>query len=338
MNFEEYLKDKKLFLTFFVVLMIIINLIMLLDPNSRMHSGNILYLDILSFILMIIYLLVEFSFKKRYFDMLKELDEYTGDIITALPEPQSNEEIIINDLISHLNYLNYLKYDALYKEKRDYDEFIATWVHEIKIPISIIKLTLENDVVNDKSKSIFEEIERIENYIEQVLYYSKSDDFSKDYFISDVNIEKIIKDIIKKNAKTFISKKISVDISNLDYDVKTDKKWLDFVLNQIVSNSLKYTDKNGSIKFYSLNSEFEKILIIEDDGVGIKKEDIKRIFDRGFTGYNGRNYSKSTGMGLYLSKKLLNKLGHKITVESKFGNYTKIMIHFPRLNDYYNFK
>ncbi|MEA1960846.1 MAG: ATP-binding protein [Bacillota bacterium] len=121
----------------------------------------------------------------------------------------------------------------------------------------------------------------------------------------------------------------------MDIDVSSDKKWLLFILDQIISNSLKYINPGGLIKIYTERSEREKRLIIMDNGVGIRTEDIERVFDRGFTGYNGREFTKSTGMGLYLTKKLARKLGHDVTIDSVYGEYTKVTIHFFKLGDYY---
>jgi hypothetical protein len=160
--------------------------------------------------------------------------------------------------------------------------------------------------------SIDEEFDKIENYIEQVLYYSKIDDFSKDYFINEVGINRLVKEAVKKQAKTFINKKINIEFHNIDLLVTTDKKWILFILDQVLSNSLKYTLPGGTIKIYGLiESKFQK-LIIEDNGIGIKSEDINRVFDKSFTGYNGRENYKSTGIGLYLSQVIRLFAGLKI--------------------------
>jgi signal transduction histidine kinase len=171
-----------------------------------------------------------------------------------------------------------------------------------------------------------------------VLYYSRSDNFSKDYIISEVNINKLIKESIKKHSILFIKKHIKLvnEISDT-LIVDTDKKWLLFIVDQLVSNALKYTHDDGSISFKASENDKEKLLTIEDNGIGIKAEDLKRIFSSAFTGYNGRNENlKATGMGLYLSQKLAKKLGHHITLESEYGKGTKVTIHFPKWNDYYS--
>ena len=147
-------------------------------------------------------------------------------------------------------------------------------------------------------------------------------------------LDRLVKEAVKKQAKTFINKKINIEIDNIDLVVTTDKKWLSFILDQVLSNALKYTSPGGRIKIYGSIEDKAQKLIIEDNGIGVKSEDLRRVFDKGFTGYNGRENYKSTGIGLYLSKKLARKLGHDISIESKYGEYTKIIIIFPKLSDY----
>lgn len=155
------------------------------------------------------------------------------------------------------------------------------------------------------------------------------------FFIQEYELKPLVNELVKNHARIFISKKIRIRIDKLDIIVLTDKKWLMFILNQVLNNSLKYTPEEGLIHIYAEENAEEKRLIITGSGVGIKEEDIQRVFDRGFTGYNGRMFSRSTGMGLYLAKSLARKLGHEMSVESQFGKYTKVIIHFPRLGDFY---
>ena len=150
----------------------------------------------------------------------------------------------------------------------------------------------------------------------------------KDFLIQEVNIEKIIRNIIKKYSKYFISKKIILDLNNLNFKVLSDEKWLYFIFEQLLSNSLKYSSLGDNISIYCKRTKNYLQLRVEDTGCGIKKEDLNRIFNKGFTGNNGRNNSKSTGLGLYLVKELCDKLGHKIDVDSEYNQYTKFTITF----------
>ncbi|SHH39244.1 sensor histidine kinase [Tepidibacter thalassicus] len=340
MNFKKYILDKKYLILFYIILMSFISLVIYLDITVKVSINNILYINFVSFVLFLFYLIGEYLVCKRYYEDINYiLKNKKEDIINCLPSPSNYIHHLCNELLINVYNQQNQKINKLYEEKKENLEFITSWVHEIKIPIAVSRLIIENSISKSKEEildSLEEEIDRIENYVEQSLYYSRLDDFSKDYLINEINVEKIVKEVIKKHAKTFINKKIKIDIEDINMSVHTDKKWLIFIINQIIDNSLKYTAEGGYIKINIEKDEKEKRLIIEDNGIGIKKEDIQRIFDRGFTGYNGRKNYKSTGMGLYLSKRLAIKLGHDITVESKFKEYTKVTIHFPKLIDYFD--
>ncbi|WP_206427321.1 sensor histidine kinase [Clostridium rectalis] len=339
MNIKKYLIDKIYLIIFFVVLMIFVSLMVYLDGTVKVQLANIIYMNFVSLFLFIFYLFIDFFKRKRYYNALNYIIENVNeDIVSALPEARNNEEKIYNNLFKKLFEEEAIKIHRLNNDRRENSEFITSWVHEIKTPIAVTRLIIEDSM--DKSKeeildSIEDEINKIDGYVEQALYYSKIDDFSKDYFIQEINLDKSIKEIIKKHAKTFIGKKIKVEIGEINIEVLTDKKWIDYIIDQILSNALKYTNVSGSIKIYTTEDKKEKRLIILDNGNGIKKEDINRVFEKGFTGHNGRENVKSTGMGLYLSDKLAKKLGHYISIESKFYEYTKVIIHFPKLTNYY---
>jgi signal transduction histidine kinase len=146
----------------------------------------------------------------------------------------------------------------------------------------------------------------------------------------------LVKEGVKRQAKTFINKRIKIDIGEGNLSVLTDRKWLMFIIDQILSNSLKYTGEGGKISIVYEEDVKEKRLVIEDNGIGIPPEDLDRVFEKGFTGNTGRQHYKSTGMGLYLAKKLCRKLGHDISIESEYGRYTRVVLHFPKHNNYLN--
>lgn len=316
-----------------------ISAVVYLDNTVKISLDNLAYINFVCWTLFVSYLLVEFIYLRSHYKIVNEIIEnQSEEISNSLPKPKTYEQNLYNKLVKKVYKYENEKFQKLYLDKIENMEFITSWVHEVKTPIAVSRLIIENS--SDKPKedildSIEEELSRIDNYVEQALYYSKIDDFSKDYFINEIDLGKVVKEIVKKNAKTFIVKRISLDIHNNEFSVLTDKKWLLFILDQVLSNSLKYTDKGGKIEILGEEDEKEKRLIIKDNGVGIKPEDISRVFHKGFTGYNGRINNKSTGMGLYLAKKLCNKLSHDITLESTYGEYTKITLHFPKLIDYY---
>ena len=213
----------------------------------------------------------------------------------------------------------------------DYKEYIELWIHEIKIPIATSKMVIENNK-NAITKSIDEELDKVENYIEQALFYARSNTVEKDYYIRKVVLKEIVNESIKKNKSSLIQEKISIDIHDLDIEVNTDNKWIVFILNQIIQNSIKYRKKENSvIEIYANQGKENVILYIKDNGIGIKQGEITRVFEKGFTGTNGRlSNKKSTGIGLYLCKKLCNKLGTGIELNSVQNEGTEVKLVFPK--------
>lgn len=199
-------------------------------------------------------------------------------------------------------------------------------------------MIIENNK-NTVTKSIDEELNKIENYTEQALFYARSNTVEKDYYIKKVKLKDIVNDSIKKNKNALIQEKITVNIHDLDVSVNTDSKWIIFILNQIIQNSIKYKkqDSNSEIEIYSKKGKENVILYIKDNGIGIKKGEITRVFEKGFTGTNGRlSNKKSTGIGLYLCKKLCDKLGIAIELNSIQNEGTEVRLVFPQ-NSYTNF-
>ena len=223
-----------------------------------------------------------------------------------------------------------------YKENvNDFKEYIETWIHEVKIPIASMELMHFNH--QDKlSKSLKEEIDRLDDYTEKVLYYVRSENAEKDYLIKKVNLNKIIHNVLIKNKNILLENKIDVITDNKSAFVFSDAKWLEFIINQILSNSIKYHSKENPYIKISITKEDNLVFLnIYDNGIGISKKDLPRVFDKTFTGTNGHQNSKSTGMGLYIVKNLISKLGHQISITSKEHGYTKVTITFA-LNDYYH--
>lgn len=191
-------------------------------------------------------------------------------------------------------------------------------------------MIIENNP-NETTRSIEEEVNEIENYIEQALYYARSAIANKDYYIKKCNLKEIVNEVIKKNKKTLINKKIKIETKNTEQTIYTDTKWTQFILNQIIQNSIKYSKETNQEIICEAEEKKEKtILKIRDNGIGIKKSELPRVFNKGFTGTNGRIEKKSTGIGLYLCKKLCTNLGMGIEINSKENEWTEIKIIFPK--------
>ncbi len=195
-------------------------------------------------------------------------------------------------------------------------------------------MVIENNK-NEVTKSIGEELEKIENYIEQALFYARSNTVEKDYYIKKIGLQEIVNDSIKKNKNLLIPEKTILNLHDLNYEVNTDSKWMSFILNQILQNSVKYKKQNHNLELEISAKQGKQniILTLKDNGIGIKKGEITRVFEKGFTGTNGRKIGKkSTGIGLYLCKKLCDKLGLGLELNSIEGEGTEVRIVFPMGN------
>ena len=200
-------------------------------------------------------------------------------------------------------------------------EYYTVWAHQIKTPIASMRLQIQS-VDSDLARRLDGDLNRIEAYVEMVLTFLRLDSDSTDYVIRKIDLDAVIKPAIRKFARDFISKKLTMDFKPTEYKVLSDDKWLSFVIEQVLSNAVKYT-KKGGIKVYM---DEPGILCIEDTGIGISAEDLPRVFENGYTGFNGREDKRASGIGLYLCKRICDNLGHKIYAESEPGVGTKIRI------------
>ena len=283
-------------------------------------------------------IIIEFYRKKTFYDTLKENMEQLEQkylISEIIKEPSFAEGKILKSVIqdtgkSMLENVNKYKYI-----QQDYKDYIELWIHEVKLPIATSKLIIENNK-NEVTKNIEEELDQIENYVEQALYYARSSTVEKDYYINKCILKDIVNTAILKNKSNLILNKINIELENLDLQVYTDSKWCIFILNQIIQNSIKYKkDGNSILQINAKENKENVVLNIKDNGIGIKQEELEKVFEKGFTGTNGRiDGKKSTGMGLYLCKKLCDKLGLSIEIESKKDEYTQVKITFPK-NSYF---
>lgn len=331
MNFKLFFKEKVI--TILLLLFGIITIeIFLMTYNVGMFIK--IYIPLIIMGLYMISIIIEYFKRKKFYDnllkMLEELDEKYL-ITEIIKNPNFLEGKIFKNTLeqidkSMLENVNKYKYMT-----EDYKEYIELWIHEIKIPISASKMVIENNK-NAITKSIDEELDKVENYIEQALFYARSNTVEKDYYIRKVVLKEIVNESIKKNKSSLIQEKISIDIHDLEIEVNTDNKWIVFILNQIIQNSIKYRKKENSvIEIYANQGKENVILYIKDNGIGIKQGEITRVFEKGFTGTNGRlSNKKSTGIGLYLCKNLCNKLGIGIELNSVQNEGTKVKLVFPK--------
>ena len=329
MKFKCFLKDKIFYIISLLTLLIFTELLFYI---FKVNKYVVIYVTFFVIFFFMLILVAEYLRKRTFYNKFKQnlsnLDR-KNLILELIKRPNFLDGKILYDSIDDI--VRYMS-DEINKYKymgEEYREYIELWVHEIKTPIASSKLIIENNR-NKITESIDEELNKINDFIEQVLYYAKSSVVEKDYIIKENILQNIINNVIKKNKNDLINKKVQVMLENLNVSIKTDSKWLEYVINQIVTNSIKYSkDEDIKLKIYSKKFKECIKLYIEDNGIGISKEDIGRVFDKGFTGNNGRKYIKSTGMGLYLCKNLLQKLGHDIYINSKQNVGTRVVIVFP---------
>jgi len=320
--FISYLKKNLKCITSFIVFIVIFVIIFFL---YSIEIEIVIYAFILSAAFNSIIFIYDFYKYCNKYKKLKILENQITISIEHLPKANNLIETQYQQLLSIL-YNNKLNLNSKYDtEKAELIDYYTLWVHQIKTPISAMKLILQSDTSCYKSELQLE-LFKIEQYAQMVLQYLRYFDMSSDLILKKYNLYDIIKQAVKKYSIMFIQKKISLDLEKMDTYVLTDEKWIQFVIEQILSNALKYTHK-GKISIYIDKNETQS-LIIEDTGIGISQEDLPRIFDKGFTGYNGRIDKKSTGIGLYLCKKIISKLSHKISITSEVSVGTKVKIDF----------
>lgn len=218
--------------------------------------------------------------------------------------------------------------------KQEMSDYYSMWVHQIKTPIAamhVLQQTLEEEYPEQKYiKEIKLELFKIEQYVEMVLTYLRMGEMSGDLKFEKYSLDAIVRQVIRKYSQMFILRKIHLQYAKTSQCIVTDEKWLQFVLEQVLSNALKYTKDGGMIFIYTEEKENKKCLVIEDSGIGIQAEDLPRVFEKGFTGYNGRADKKSTGIGLYMCKKIMERLNHQIWIESEVDKGTKVYLDLAR--------
>lgn len=329
MKISEYLKDKLAGIILILVSIGIMDCVLYVVDLGILETCIIDGLFMLTYL---ITLLVEYIRKNSFYKtLLKSLNNLDKKFLLSevIESPNFLEGRILYECEKEVNKSMNDEIFRYNKQSKEYREYIETWVHEVKTPIASSKLIIENNK-NEVTESLLEEIEKIEYFVEQTLFYSRSNNVEKDYIITKISLKDIVNPVIRKNSKYLIARGVKIDISNLDIEVYTDKKWIEFIVNQVLNNGIKYTYKDPVFKIYGREEKDKVILIIKDNGVGISEKDIGRIFDKGFTGNNGRESAKSTGLGLYLCRKLANKLGLAINVYSKEYVGTEVEIVFPK--------
>ena len=249
---------------------------------------------------------------------------YRGQKLQVSAQAQTPLEKLLQERVEELEYEQKNQLLVEQEKYNDLLDYYTLWVHQVKTPIAASSLLI-GDLKDKEAKSQLEqELFKIESYVHLVLQYLRLESFHDDLVLKQENLADLVREVVKKYALFFIQQGLSLNLHDLDYTIVTDKKWFLVILEQVLSNSLKYT-KEGSIEIYF----HEDRLYIKDTGLGIQNSDLLRVFERGFSGYNGRLTQQSSGLGLYLSKKIADQLGHKIAIDSQVGQGTTVSIAFP---------
>lgn len=270
-----------------------------------------------------IYVILDYRRFSIHQAKLAEAKKYAGITLEKIPAAENPVEEQYRELLEEVfrqKCRAESEFDSRYTEMMDY---YTMWVHQIKTPIAAMRLLLQAEDVPDKGE-LAEQLFKTEEYVGMVLQYLRIGNLGADLKIRQYSLDAIVRQAVRKYSGSFIRKRLSLDYQELGGTVITDEKWLVFVVEQILSNAIKYTRK-GKISIY-MDEEFPKTLVIEDTGIGIAQEDLPRIFEKGFTGYNGRTDKKSTGIGLYLCKSIMNKLNHEIRITSVVGEGTRVAL------------
>ena len=333
MKLIKYLKDLVYSIIIFIISYLIVLLMLLVFITSISLIISVSFIIIMSFISII---LINYYRKKKFYDEfinnLNKLDKKSL-ILETLNKPEFYEGNILYNSLYDINKSMLEEVNDYSSNINDFKEYVEMWIHEVKIPISSLVLMCHNN--SNIDKKFLKQIKKLNNYIDQVLYYVRSNYTEEDFLIKKVSLDKIVSNVLLNNKDDILENNIELDINIKNIEVYTDSKWLEFIINQIINNCIKYKKHDNSIIRITGTSLNNKVVLsIWDNGIGIQKSDLPKVFNKSFTGNNGRGSTKSTGMGLYITKKLCDKLGHKIEINSIKGKYTNINIIFGK-NDFY---
>lgn len=317
MKLSKYLKYKwKIVAAFglFAVIVVVTSLLSGIEPKQ------LLYPMILCTATGLLFITVDYLNARAKHKELERITKIGFELIDEMPSITCEEDEEYQKLVRSLCDENKRLSQDLSGKYNDMIDYYSTWAHQIKTPIASMRLKLQNED-SKLSRQLLQDLNRIEQYVNMVMTYLRLDSKDSDYVFKEHNLDEILRPIIRKFSRDFIDKKLSLDYTDLNTVVVTDDKWLSFVIEQLLSNAIKYTNE-GSIRIYLDNN----VLCIRDTGIGIAPEDLPRVFDKGYTGFNGRLDKRASGIGLYLCRKICDKLGHGITAVSKIGVGTTIQI------------
>lgn len=326
MRGKQYLKNQ--------LPVILINLLgMLALALFLIASGNniqtILFILIVWMTVVVLCLITFYITRKRHVNKLLDMTEQLEErylIAEIMAVPEKADEQVFYQIMKMAEKSMLEKIGEEERERREYKEYIEQWIHEVKTPITAMKLLCENNR-SLFTRDMLVELENINRFTEQALYYARSEHAEKDYSIREIRLSNVVHDAIAESKYLLRQSNVAITVDNMESRVYTDDKWVRFILNQIISNAVKYRTAQPVLHFFTTEENNQIVLSVEDNGIGIPQSDLSRIFEKGFTGQNGRTVHSSTGIGLYLCKRLCDKLGIGLAAHSG-GNGTRISLSF----------
>lgn len=326
MSFITFLEEKILYILFQLFFLVLVSFLLFLSGVDGLYISLMIFIYTV-FQIGFLWLTYRNKCRKnqRIVEMTDNLQEayYISEI---LQKPKDLENQAYYYALKRACKAMNDKISALTEEQVEYQEYVESFAHEIKIPIGALSLTFDNA----RDYSLKKETDKIFQLVEQMLYYARSENTEKDYFVKELSLDEMMHHVLLKFRYVLLEEKVTLDIHDMENTVYTDEKWLQFILSQILQNAVKYMNKEEKrLVIYSVSHDGNISLVMEDNGCGIKQSELSRVFEKGFTGSN-RKKTNATGMGLYLAKKLSDRLGLRLQIDSEEGKYTRVTIFFPK--------
>ena len=320
--FFRYLKQKR---NLFLLLFLFVLIFSVVFYLYRFPLEAIAYPTMLCALVGLLFLAVDFFRFRSIHIQLSSLIGKSAELLTQLPQAHTIEEADYQELLQGL-YQELSDLQTSFASRYlDMTDYYTVWVHQIKTPIASMRLTLQNED-SAQARQLSSDLSRIEQYVEMVLAFLRLDSDSTDYVFRQHSLDSLIRQSIRRFSSEFISRKLALDFSPTNAQFLTDEKWFCFVLEQLLSNALKYT-RSGTIHIFLSDPH---TLCVEDTGIGIAPEDLPRIFEKGYTGYNGRSNQKASGLGLYLCRRICKNLGIRLSADSTVGQGTRIFLNLEQ--------
>lgn len=331
MNGKQYLKNQLPVILINLLGMLALALFLIASGNS---IQTVLFILVVWLIVLASCLLLFYFSRKKYLNKLLDMTEQLKErylLPEIMQEPERADEQVFYQIMKMAEKSMLERIGEVQRERKEYKEYIEQWIHEVKTPITAIKLICENNRCSF-TRELMAELENINRFTEQALYYARSEHTEKDYSVREISLSDVVHGAIADNKYLLRQNNVAVTVEDVEYSIYSDDKWLRFILDQLISNAVKYRTDQPVLHFFAVKKIDSVILSVSDNGIGIPQGDLPRIFEKGFTGQNGRTIHSSTGIGLYLCRRLCDKLGIGISASSERKG-TAISLSF-RINDF----